>query len=320
MRRSLIRLRDPQVWLDALHTVVQLPVAVVTWSVALGWWTAAVAGTTYVIWGHFVPGAAAGSLPEEVVATVGRFAVGIAAIITLPWAMRAAVWPHQALASMVLATGSADALAERIALLEGSKTAAASAEIQSLRRLERDIHDGPQQSIVRLTMDISSAERAVGRDNDAALRLLASAKTMATDALTELRALSRGIAPPVLAERGLRSAVESLAGRALVPTEVTWNVHENLGVGAETAAYFVTAEALANAVKHAGASSIRVDLSTQDGTLVVKVSDNGSGGAHMSKGHGLAGLAERVAGAGGTLTVTDGPSGGTVATATMPCA
>jgi signal transduction histidine kinase len=319
-RWSLIRLRDPQTWLDALHSVVQLPLAVVTWSVTLVWWAAAISGPTYIVWARFLPDARPIAAPAELLTWVTRLIVGVAAGVTLPWVLRTATWAHQALASMLLASGSAEALAERIAQLEGNKAAATRAEVQSLRRLERDIHDGPQQSLVRLTMDIASAERAVGRDDETALRLLASARTVATDALAELRALSRGIAPPVLAERGLRSAIESLAGRTLVPTQVTWNASVDLGVGAETTAYFVVAEALANAAKHAQPSAISLAVSAQDGRLVVTVSDDGLGGAHMSKGHGLAGLAERVAGAGGTLTVADAVSGGTVVTAEVPCA
>ncbi len=202
--------------------------------------------------------------------------------------------------------------------LEDARSAAAAAEATSLRRLERDLHDGPQQRLVRLSMEISAAQRALASKPEKAQELLASANALTAEALAELRALTRGIAPPLLAERGLRAAIESLADRSTVPVAVTWSGTTKLTLGVETAAYFTVAEALANVAKHAGARSASVAVVVRKDALAVTIKDDGKGGAHQAKGHGLAGLAERIEGAGGTLAVSDAEGGGTAVEVTLP--
>jgi signal transduction histidine kinase len=208
----------------------------------------------------------------------------------------------------------------RITAVEEQRDSAVSAEATALRRLERDIHDGPQQRLVRLAMDLGRARQQLGSDPEAARATIEEALGQTRETLDELRALSRGIAPPILADRGLPSALAALASRCTVP--VGLSVDETLPRLApivENTAYFVVAEALANLAKHSQARAGAVDVSKMDGVLAVTILDDGVGGAHVAKGHGLAGLADRVRAAGGTLSV-DSPTGGpTVIRAELPC-
>ena len=191
------------------------------------------------------------------------------------------------------------------------------AEAQTLRRLERDLHDGPQQRLVRLGMDISAAQRRMDDDPTQARALLDEAWQQSQDALAEIRTLSRGIAPPILAEQGLPAAITALAARGTVPTSVDVEPVE-LSDAAQNAAYFVVAEALANMEKHSRATSASVEVRGLGALAVVNVTDNGVGGASLAKGHGLAGLADRLRGVDGTLTVSSPAGGPTQLTATLP--
>jgi signal transduction histidine kinase len=193
------------------------------------------------------------------------------------------------------------------------------AEGTALRRLERDINDGPQQRLVRLQMDLAAADRQLDEDPAAARVLLEEALQQSKDALEELRALSRGFAPPILLDRGLVAALESLAVRAAVPTTVISELPEGteLPPELERNAYFIAAEALTNAAKHADAKAATVTVSLNEGLQLV-IADDGKGGATLVEGHGIAGLSERVHGLGGTLELTSPDGGPTTVTAHLP--
>jgi signal transduction histidine kinase len=205
----------------------------------------------------------------------------------------------------------------QMADLSASRSAAVAAEGTALRRLERDIHDGPQQRLVRLQMDLASAERQLEKDPDAARELIAEARTQSKEALEELRALSRGFAPPILMDRGLVAALESLAVRSPLPTHVESLLPAELVLPPELErnAYFIAAEALTNVAKHARAQNawVRLELRRIPPTdavwLDVVVTDDGVGGASAVAGHGLSGIAERLRGLGGSVEVVS-PVGG----------
>jgi signal transduction histidine kinase len=220
----------------------------------------------------------------------------------------------------LLLTSRAAAQAELGRLTEG-RNAAVAAEAVALRRLERDIHDGPQQRLVRLGMDLSRARRQLERDPDAARTTLDEAAGLARETLEELRALSRGIAPPVLADRGLAAALAALAARSPVPVELSVDLPaQRLAPVTENTAYFVVSEALANVAKHSRAGSCRVEVSCTGDRLRVLVEDDGTGGAVLAPGHGLSGLTDRLFAVDGELTV-DSPRGGpTRLIGTLPCA
>src|SRR6185436_12361309 len=211
-----------------------------------------------------------------------------------------------------------------ISVLSEQKAAAVSAEAAALRRLERDIHDGPQQRLVRLAMDLGRARQQVDSNPDAMRETLDEAITQTTETLNELRALSRGIAPPVLTDRGLPSALAALAIRCTVPVELV--VDPELGTpggrldaAVETTAYFTVAEALTNVAKHACAENCWVTVAHGPGRVKVEIVDDGNGGAHAAKGHGLSGLADRVRATGGTLSVVSPAGGPTEIRVELPC-
>jgi signal transduction histidine kinase len=192
-----------------------------------------------------------------------------------------------------------------------SRGAAIAAEGHSLRRLERDIHDGPQQRLVRLQMDLAAAERQLDTDPKKARGLITEAMAQSKEALEELRSLSRGFAPPLLLDRGLVAALESAADRSAVPVKIVDELGgATLPQEIERNAYFVVSEALANIAKHSGATEATVRVWVE-GTesLNVAVFDNGRGGAASKPNHGIAGLEERLLGLGGSLDVHS-PSGG----------
>ncbi|MEH0935891.1 sensor histidine kinase [Micromonospora psammae] len=328
-RRVFVPMRDAQSWLDLAHGISKLVVALVTFVLTLVWWAVAVTGALYWAYDWAIPhgpddqdlsqllGMGDGSVARIALNT----ALGLFALFTLPLVARGCALLQAGFARTLL-TGVAE-MRHRITTLEEQKRAAASAEAVALRRLERDIHDGPQQRLVRLAMDLSRARQQLATDPDAAGRTLDEAVAQTREALAELRALSRGIAPPILVDRGLPSALAALAGRALVPVELVTG--PDLGTPAgrldpavENTAYFVVAEALTNVAKHSGASTCRVEVSRAGGQLDIVVSDDGVGGAHLAKGHGLAGIADRARAAGGTLDVVSPVGGPTVISATLP--
>ena len=186
-------------------------------------------------------------------------------------------------------------------------------------RLERDLHDGAQQRLVTLGMDLGALVDLAAASGDARLtEAAARARVELLEATAELRALAQGIHPTILTERGLVPAVERLADRSPVPVSVRSSLAERLPAHVEEAAYYVVAEALTNAAKHADASAVAIELTPGDRGVVVRISDDGRGGADP-RGQGLVGLADRMLMLGGTLDVSS-TAGGTTVTAVLPCA
>ncbi|RLP91754.1 MULTISPECIES: sensor histidine kinase [unclassified Micromonospora] len=328
-RRIFVPMRDAQSWLDVAHGVLRLIVSVITFVVALVWWAAAVTGSLYWAYDWTLPRGEGDSdlaqllgLGDSTTARIGlTTAIGVFFLITLPIVVRGCALLQASFARAML-TGVAE-MRDRITVLEEQKRAAVSAEASALRRLERDIHDGPQQRLVRLAMDLSRARQQLATDPEAAGRTIDEAVAQTRDTLAELRALSRGIAPPVLVDRGLPSALAALAGRGLIPIEL--QVDPQLGTpggrldpAVENTAYFMVAEALTNVAKHSRATEATVALTRQGNHLLVRVGDDGQGGAHLAKGHGLVGIADRVRAAGGELAVVSPVGGPTEIRAELP--
>ncbi|MFW6773614.1 sensor histidine kinase [Nocardioides sp. CPCC 205120] len=329
LRRVLTVLRDPQSWLDVTWALLSSVTGVAMAAVVLGWWAGVAGGLTYWFWQRWLPdtegatlaellGMGEGRGPETVLNTV----FGVVALLLLPWVVRIAVAAHAGLAEALLSSRAS--LQDEVRRATGGRDAARDAEARSLRRLERDIHDGPQQRLVRLAMDLGRARHQLDQDPERARDALDAAYQQARDAIDELRALSRGIAPPLLVDRGLGPALEELIARAdeHVDLVVEPALAHGLPPHVETAVYFVVAEQMTNVAKHSGAGVVAVDVltvPTPDGDAVrVQVADDGVGGAHLGKGSGLAGLSQRVRGLGGTL-VLDSPAGGpTVLRAEVP--
>ena len=215
-----------------------------------------------------------------------------ACVIAGPWLLRL----HAVAASSLLAPTRKE-MAARVGELTESRWDAVDASAAELRRIERDLHDGAQARLVALGMNIGFAEQMVRDNPDLALTLLAEARASSGQALSELRALVRGIHPPALAERGLDGAVRALALSLPLPVDLHIELPGRLSAPVESAAYFAIAEALANVVKHSGANRAWVQLEYDHGRLVAIVGDNGAGGAHPRAGRRTAGhraTAERL--------------------------
>jgi signal transduction histidine kinase len=318
-------LRDPQRWLDTAHGIVVMPLSLVTWTLAVTWWALPIGGFSYPLWYWALP-QDGNNLPEllglpglgwEIAFYV---TAGLVGTLTLPFVLRACAVLQAGLGREFLANERVTALQQRVETLTVSRQAAAEAEADARRRLERDLHDGPQQRLLRLAMDLSTAERKLADDPQAARPLVAAALGEARETLEELRALSRGFAPAVLNDRGLDAALSSLAARSIVPVTLDVDLgRERPPAPVEQAAYHVVAEALTNVAKHSGAGHAEVRVRLEQGRLVASVTDDGGGGAHPAKGHGLVGLGDRLAGLDGTLSIDSPPGGPTVITATLPC-
>ena len=335
---------DVHSWRYLFHGLIVNPiVGIFSWTIAFTWTVTALGGLTYWIYSRwipasdrdwnfleilvnfFVPGSGF-TVDERTGDNIALFVVGLVLLLTLPFITRGLTVMHRGIARLLLGRLESDALREQVAVVSASRQAAVAAEGTALRRLERDIHDGPQQRLVRLQMDLAAAERQLDHDPERARTLLSEAIGQSKDALDELRALSRGFAPPILADRGLAAALQSLADRSPVPVRVTNELPGDVVLPdeVERAAYFVAAEALTNVAKHAAARearlSVRVARASDGGaaSLEIAVSDDGSGGAASVAGHGLAGLEERLRGVGGTLTVSSPAGGPTVVAARLP--
>jgi signal transduction histidine kinase len=253
----------------------------------------------------------------------------VTATLTLTWAMAGSdeFWPlipvvclsmllgvHAIVAAM---TGGDPELVERVDELTRTRRGALDVQAHELRRIERDLHDGAQARLVALTMQLGRAEARLN-DHPEAADLIREARGEAKEAIAELRDLARGIAPPVLADRGLPAAAEAIAGRSAIRASVDARIERRPPPVVETAAYFVIAESLTNAAKHAGPDA-RARVSIRDGTdrLTLEITDDGRGGADPA-GSGLTGLRHRVEALDGALTVTSAEGHGTIIRAVLP--
>jgi signal transduction histidine kinase len=209
----------------------------------------------------------------------------------------------------------------QLAQVQESRVRIVEAADEQRRKIERDIHDGAQQRLVALALELRTAQRRLGGDLDPEVgAVLEQAVGELQVAVSELRELARGVHPAILTEEGLGPALESIAGRMPLPVTVDSVPAERLPPEIEAAAYFVACEALANAVKHARATGVTIRADRVDGTLVVEVVDDGRGGADIGAGSGLRGLADRVEAYGGQLEVASRPGSGTRVRAELPCA
>ena len=229
---------------------------------------------------------------------------------------------HRGVVRALLCTSESRELRRQVETLKESRSAVLNVEASELHRIERDLHDGAQQRLVMLTIDLGMASERIDTDPVAAKQLVLDGQEQARQALAELRDLVRGIAPSILLDRGLVPALSSIAGRGPVPTVVRSDLPpgERLPEAIERAAYFGVAEALANVAKHSGARACEVRCRREGSMLVVEVWDDGVGGAAIQPGGGLAGLAGRVAGVDGTLSVSSPAGGPTLIRAELPVA
>ena len=317
---------DPATWKDLAYLVVLFPLGLLWFVVTTTLWTLALGLLTAPLWYWIPPAGEAAifvndnraylvldTLPEALLACV----VGAALCVAAAWAVRGMAAAHGAVALALLGP-SQNQLQARVEALTASRDRAVDSAEDERRRIERDLHDGAQQRLVALAMDLGMARAKLETDPAAATALVGEAHEEAKRALAELRDLARGIHPAVLADRGLDAAISALAARSPVPVGVEVATGRLPGP-VESTAYFVVAEALTNAAKHARAAEIGVRITRHRDLLIVEVIDDGAGGADPAGGTGLRGLADRVAAVDGQLTITSPPGGPTVIRAELPC-
>jgi signal transduction histidine kinase len=218
-----------------------------------------------------------------------------------------------------LAIGTTERLEHRVEVLTETRAESLDHSAAELRRIERDLHDGAQARLASLGMTLGMAAELVERDPQSARQMLSEARQTSTAALGDIRDVVHGIHPPVLADRGLKAAIESLALDLSLPVEVTGETPVGLPPPVESAAYFTVAECLANVAKHAQASRAWVELTTSADTLSIVVGDDGRGGADPASGSGMRGVARRLAAFDGTMTVSSPRGGPTLVTLEVPC-
>ncbi len=308
-------------WLPTVYALIRLPLSAIQAVAVTAVWGVGLALIALPAYNGALPGGSAhlGSFALNNLAWVALgVATGVALVLAAPSLTRALAAEDAAVARWLLGPGRRARLTARIGELETSRAGVVDAAETERRRIERDLHDGAQQRLVSLAMELGRARAKFASDPQAAEAIVGQAHEQAKEALTELRNLVRGVHPPVLSDRGLDAALSGLAALSPVPVTVRVDPAERPPASVEAIAYFVVAEALTNVAKHAKASRALVTVTRSGNLLNVAVSDDGIGGASVA-GQGLSGLAARVAGIDGRLLVTSPDGGPTVIEAVLPC-
>jgi signal transduction histidine kinase len=300
-------------WRALLYAFVKFPL--ITAAAYLGG-VLAVIGTLFLtvpLWWFLTPDVFRPLQSANWAGTLAPAAEGAAAVLVFPWLVRLLVGLDRLLVRALLAPSGDRA---RIAALESSRTALTADAAETLRRVERDLHDATQARLVSLGVTLSRIARRV--DDPVLAGLVASARATVTDALTELRDIVRRIHPPAL-DAGLATALETLAARSAVPVSLSVSLPAPPSDATATAVYFAVAELLTNVARHASAARVQVQVGTDGGWLRLTVRDDGRGGAvpSLGAGSGLAGLVRRARALDGSVAI-DSPVGGpTVVTMTL---
>jgi signal transduction histidine kinase len=324
LARLRVRATDLAFWRALLYLFLLFPVGLAEFFVVLALALSA-AMATYPLWfwslpagqGIQWPGFAADTLPEALLVMLVGLVIGTAAAASV----LGAAWAHAGLGRALLGPSGRERLEERVEVLTESRSRAMDTEIAERRRIERDLHDGAQQRLVSLAMDLGMAKEKMAEDPEAARELVEEAHGEAKLALSEIRNLVRGIHPAILTDRGFDAALSALSERSPVPVEVDVGLEARLPEAVETTAYFVVAEALSNVAKHSSASAASVVVwheRTPEERLVVQVTDDGGGGATPNANGGLSGLADRLSALDGRLLVQSPEGGPTLVRAEIP--
>jgi signal transduction histidine kinase len=332
-------LGDRAAWRALGYCVAKVPLTIFGVWFALSLWIEALFGITSPLTGHpasarfgpfgrvLAPGYNGGLPSPGFTTRVGVFAVGVVLLFVAPWAMRLVVYFDRRMMHLLL---GADASTSRLRSLEQSRSKTLDVATDTLRRIERDLHDGTQAQLVALAMRLGQAKEkldhlAAGDQTPevvAIQSLVDEAHRGAKEAITDLRDLARGIHPPAL-DTGLENALATLAARSPVPTEVTVVIDTRPSPAIEAISYFCAAELLANVAQHAQASRALLTCAQHGPWLRIVVRDNGLGGAAINRNgpssSGLAGLADRVSAVDGYLSIASPPGGPTAVTVDLPC-
>jgi signal transduction histidine kinase len=320
LRRLWATLSSGAAWRSVLYGLLRFPLGVLEFVLVTVVWSLALVLITAPAYAWALPGGGVhigGHLLRYPGALITGVLAGLVLLLAAPALTRWMAAGDAAVARGLLGSGREE-LTARIGELETSRAKVMDAAEAERMRIERDLHDGAQQRLVALAMDLGRAKAKFADDIDAAAGLVDQAHAQAKEALTELRNLVRGVHPPVLSDRGLDAALSGLAALSPVPVTVSVELPSRPPAAIEAIAYFVVAEALTNIAKHAHAHHARILVVRVDDQLSVEITDDGVGGADPA-GQGLSGLAARVAGVDGQFRVTSPTGGPTTLEVTLPC-
>ena len=320
LRRLWAALSSGAAWRTVLYGLIRFPLSTLQFVLVTVVWSVALVLITAPAYAWALPGGGAhiaGHLIRYPGPLIAGVLAGLVLLLASPALTRWMAAGDAAVARGLLGSGREE-LTARIGELETSRAKVMDAAEMERMRIERDLHDGAQQRLVSLAMDLGRAKAKFGTDPEAAAEIVSQAHDQAKEALTELRNLVRGVHPPVLSDRGLDAALSGLAALSPVPVTVSVELPSRPPAAIEAIAYFVVAEALTNIAKHAHAHHARVLVVGVGEQLSVEVTDDGVGGADPA-GEGLSGLAARVAGVDGQFRVTSPAGGPTTLEVTLPC-
>jgi signal transduction histidine kinase len=315
---------DESRWRDLLYVAIDVPLSVIELAAVAIAWSLSLWFLTMPIWhdtiGAPLPAFLGPIAGDEPLLVTVRTLAGLVLLPVAASVSQLVIALHRAVVTGLLCTSDSRELRRQVEVLRESRSAILESEASELHRIERDLHDGAQQRLVALTIDLGLASERLDSDPAEARRLVLEGQSQARQALAEIRDLVRGIAPSILLDRGLVPALESIAGPGPIPTSIRSELAagERLPASVERAAYFVATEALTNVAKHSAATRGEVRVRREGGNLVVEVRDDGHGGAEIMPGGGLDGLQKRVAGVDGSLIVASPAGGPTVVRAEIP--
>jgi signal transduction histidine kinase len=316
---------DPATWKDLVYLFLVFPLGTLEFAMTVALWSASlglIASPITIMWKDtgFMYLTVGGHQFwfDNPVAVLPAVPLGLALAVVTMYVVRGVGYAHGTLARYLLGPDERQRLRARTAQLQASRARGVDAAEAERRRIERDLHDGAQQQLLAVAMDLGRARAKLESDPEGAQQLIQQAHAGAKEAIVELRNLARGIYPAILTDRGLDAAISAVAARAHVPVSVEVDLPTRPPAAVESIAYFIVSEALANVSKYARATQAAVRITRDQNWIVVEVSDNGVGGADATPGGGLAGLADRAAGIDGILTVNSPLGGPTVVRADLP--
>lgn len=315
-------LRYGPTWRAIAYCLVQFPLAIASFTVMVAGFGTALALISTPAWFSRVPAKRADLWALTVSDQSTAWAVtGVGVLVAIvAFGLTYGLTSVEGAWARTMLGASAAQLAQRVEELQGSRARVVDAAEAERRRIERNLHDGAQQRLVALAMNLGRARARYEDDPEAARRMLDEAHDDAKLALAELRDLARGLHPAVLTDRGLDAALSGLAARSSIPVTLDVRVEPRCTPTIEAIAYFVVSETLANAAKHSKASAVHVTVRRTPAALRLAIADDGVGGADATAGSGLSGLADRVGGVDGSMQIDSPPGGPTLITVELPCA
>ncbi|MFJ8475870.1 histidine kinase [Kitasatospora sp. NPDC094011] len=312
------RLRLGLAWRQITYHLLVGPVLALG-ALACGYlWGVALVLTTVYAWVWMLP-LEAGLRGELAGLDVLLTVTGVLLLVVTPWLTTLSAWLEVRAAGLLLGPNRAEQLEQRVEEIAESRAGLVDAVDTERRRIERDLHDGAQQRLTSLAMNLGLARRTLKDCPPDAMQVIVAAHEEAQAAIDELRDLVRGLHPAVLEDRGLDAALSGIAARAPLPVRLDVELSERIAPTVEAVAYFTVSEALTNVAKHARAKQVDVSVRTGGGRLRLVIGDDGVGGADPSRGTGLTGLRKRAASVDGTLSVLSPLGGPTTITVELPC-